>query len=91
MGRLRARQPNGPEDCTTGLTRFCLTKQVNDVLRAMEVRRLLGTDKVPCLSDFEGKEGDYDVGMRGLIWLLYNFPPRPDGIGLETGRVLARS
>lgn len=60
------------------LDRDCLTTQVNLVLNTLADKPLpqLGTDD-PC--GFLGKyEGDYDVGLRGLIWILTNFPPAQD-------------
>ena len=56
------------------LTRNCLTAQVNLVLADAKETWQLGTDGISCPPKSDS-DGDYDVVQRGLLWLLYRFPP----------------
>jgi hypothetical protein len=55
-------------------TALCLSDQVNEVLGGMQVTAQLGTNGIPCGTPLGSTDGDYDFGLRGLIWLISKFP-----------------
>ncbi len=90
----KIQQVKSGQDCPDGgFTRTVLTTQINDVIGAWNASSQVGTDPIPCpnlLNPFPDngglfmpeQPGDYDVALRGLVWIAYSFPPRADGVGL---------
>jgi hypothetical protein len=80
------------KDCGGARTRAQLTKDVDDVIANWQASYQVGTDPIPCpeaLNLFPSngapmlpdKAGDYDVALRGLVWIAYNFQPVGAGVG----------